>query len=252
MDVNGLKIVNDTLGHSAGDELIIGAASCMKQCFGPYGRLYRIGGDEFAAMIFANEAQLEFIKKDFENVTSSWSGKLVDGVSVSCGYVSKSETDINSVTEISVIADKRMYAAKADYYKKNGIDRRGRKDAHVALCELYTKILKSNISTDTYQIINMDIEEQISSKGFTDRISTWLYEFGMSGQVHPDDLDNYLSNTNIEYMSEYFNGQKTSLSVFYRRKIGNVYKRVMMEIIPANDYSDDFQSLFLYVKKIDK
>lgn len=30
IDVNGLKIVNDNFGHSAGDELIIGAAQCLK------------------------------------------------------------------------------------------------------------------------------------------------------------------------------------------------------------------------------
>ena len=45
---------------------------------------------------------------------------------------------------------------------------------------------------------------------------------------------------------------KTSHSVFYRRKYGDRYKKVMMEMIPAGDYSDDNQTLFLYVKNIDK
>lgn len=34
MDVDGLKMVNDTRGHAAGDELIKGAASCMTRCYG--------------------------------------------------------------------------------------------------------------------------------------------------------------------------------------------------------------------------
>ena len=58
VDVNGLKIVNDTLGHDAGDELIIGVADCLRQCFSQYGRVYRLGGDEFAAVIYISPANL--------------------------------------------------------------------------------------------------------------------------------------------------------------------------------------------------
>ena len=46
IDVNGLKIVNDEIGHAAGDELIKGAADCMTKAFGSYGKVYRTGGDE--------------------------------------------------------------------------------------------------------------------------------------------------------------------------------------------------------------
>jgi diguanylate cyclase (GGDEF)-like protein len=116
LDVNGLKTVNDTLGHTAGDELLVGAAECMKRCFDPYGRTYRIGGDEFAAILFASETQLQHIKKDFEEVTTNWSGHLVESLSVSCGYVTRREAADASVHEIADLADKRMYAVKAEYY----------------------------------------------------------------------------------------------------------------------------------------
>lgn len=49
-DINGLKTANDTLGHAAGDELIRGAAGCLEKSFGAYGKVYRIGGDEFALL----------------------------------------------------------------------------------------------------------------------------------------------------------------------------------------------------------
>lgn len=50
-DLNGLKHVNDTWGHRAGDDLICGAAKCLLQVFEPVGACYRIGGDEFVAVV---------------------------------------------------------------------------------------------------------------------------------------------------------------------------------------------------------
>jgi len=49
-DINGLKQINDTFGHSAGGELIIGAAECLSQCFEGVGEVYRLGGDEFCVI----------------------------------------------------------------------------------------------------------------------------------------------------------------------------------------------------------
>jgi len=251
MDVNELKVVNDTLGHEAGDELLIGATNCMKNCFGPYGKIFRTGGDEFNAIINAGEIQLDYIRRDFENSIMDWRGRLVDHVSVSYGIVSKNEVPSGNIYEIAKLADTRMYESKSEYYKKKGVDRRGQRDAHVALCTLYTNILKINITDDTYQIVNMDANEQTEEKGFTNQISTWLAQFGVSGQVHPEDLENYLAKTNLEYMRNYFQSNNASLTVFYRRKYDEEYRHVMMEIIPANDYSAANQSLFLYVKSIE-
>jgi len=252
LDVNGLKIINDTLGHTAGDELIIGACQCMKKILGPYGKIYRIGGDEFVAIVSCSNEKIQEVLSDFDNEISNWSGDIVKSLSISYGWVNKDEMPECSVRQLGVIAEQRMYESKAAHYRKSGLDRRGQKDAHKALCELYTKILKINISNDSYEIINMDTDEQSMDKGFAEKISEWLQSFGESGQVHPDDLQEYLELTNLEYMQNYFKTDKTSLHIFYRRKFNDTFKQVMMEIIPATDYSDDDQNLFLYVKNIDK
>lgn len=252
LDANGLKVTNDTKGHTAGDEMLIGVSQCMKKCLGPYGHLYRIGGDEFVAILFCDSEEIKGILKDFDDTVANWSGKLVDELSVSYGWVNKYEMPNASTRELGAVAEKRMYEAKSEYYRKKGVDRRGQQDAHKALCSLYTKILGINLTDDTYQIINMDASEQTSEMGFAPKISEWLSAFGTSGQVHPDDLEEYLELTDLQYMRDYFRGNKTSLHIFYRRKFEDGFKQVMMEIIPANDYKDDYQSLFLYVKDIDK
>ncbi len=72
-DVNGLKIVNDTQGHAAGDKLIKDASAMICECFN-HGAVYRIGGDEFAVILrdkgydTMNEVIAEFNRKIEEHI----------------------------------------------------------------------------------------------------------------------------------------------------------------------------------------
>lgn len=106
------------------DELIHGAAECMKQCFGSYGKVYRIGGDEFVSIIFVDESELKKIREDFDEVISHWSGAMVNKISISCGYVYSREKNWESFEEIASEADIRMYEAKEKYYSVEGRNRR--------------------------------------------------------------------------------------------------------------------------------
>lgn len=251
IDVNGLKIVNDEIGHAAGDELIKGAADCLKAVFDKYGKVYRTGGDEFVTIFYADSEKLNILEKDVVTITEQWKGELVSSLALSIGYVTRTEFKDDSIIEMAKVADMRMYKAKSAYYAKKGVDRRGQAAAHTALCNLYTKILKINITDDTYSIVNMDSSEQTAEKGFADTISSWLTGFGKSGQVHEDDLESYLQRTDLVFLREYFMKHKSSISIQYRRKYADGFKQVAMDIIKADDYSDDNQTLFLYVKNID-
>lgn len=51
LDIDGLKFVNDTLGHLVGDQVIISASQVIQQCFQPLGIVSRVGGDEFGVII---------------------------------------------------------------------------------------------------------------------------------------------------------------------------------------------------------
>lgn len=116
LDLNGLKESNDTMGHAAGDELIKAAAQCILKAFGGYGKVFRVGGDEFAAVIHVDEGQAELIQENFEEISKNWKGKLINGVSVSCGYAQRKEFPDKTLAEIIEIADQRMYSAKQAYY----------------------------------------------------------------------------------------------------------------------------------------
>jgi len=57
-DVDGLKIMNDTLGHNVGDMALQSVAKIVRDSFRPWDVSARIGGDEFAVLIFSNSERL--------------------------------------------------------------------------------------------------------------------------------------------------------------------------------------------------
>ena len=123
-DVNGLKKVNDTVGHAAGDELIKGAAECLVLAVGSKGKVYRTGGDEFVAILHTDDPSE--VCRDIEERTGKWKGKYSEELSISIGYAKKSENMDLTINELEKKADDVMYQSKAAYYERKGIDRRHR------------------------------------------------------------------------------------------------------------------------------
>lgn len=247
MDINELKNTNDSLGHAAGDELITGVVTCMNKCIVPHGRVYRIGGDEFVAIMNVSKEKLKEIERDFKEELFSWKGNLVKHASVSFASVMKADYVNMNFSEIEKLADQKMYEKKQEYYGMKGMDRRNENVAFMALKKIYTKILSVNLNNGTYSIIKMLKSEENESKGFQNNIFDWLRNFGTSGQVHADDLEEYLRQTSKEYILNCFKEDKSAVSISYRRKIDNEYKRTMMEIIPADNYTPENQIVFLFV-----
>ena len=96
----------------------------MKESFSPDGKVYRIGGDEFAVILTRKVQDFPALLKDFDHRVFQWHGELTGSMAISYGYVFSSEKKWSSIYEITKAADQRMYESKARYYLENGLDRR--------------------------------------------------------------------------------------------------------------------------------
>ena len=120
-DITGLKRVNDSMGHEAGDQLILRACDSLKKAFGEYG-LFRIGGDEFSLIIEEGNINDEFCEMMVRRIKRvidrpfNIEGRLLS-VDTSCGYAIYPEHS-QKIDEIRIMADHRMYEDKTQNRKK--------------------------------------------------------------------------------------------------------------------------------------
>lgn len=116
-DITRLKLMNDTMGHKMGDELICRAAESLRAAFGEYG-LFRIGGDELVAVC------TDIDEADFHNRIKLLREKAAENsVNLAIGTAWKENYE-NDLQKLMNEAEKMMYKEKSEYYKKSGLDRR--------------------------------------------------------------------------------------------------------------------------------
>lgn len=123
LDINFLKLVNDNYGHAEGDRFIITAANVISESFGKYGKCYRIGGDEFFAILEGKHCEEEYenAQKLFEEAVKGVNDRkefvvplcIAHGKSV---YI----PGTNDFDEVEKEADALMYERKK-FLKQNAL-----------------------------------------------------------------------------------------------------------------------------------
>jgi len=110
-DIDRFKSVNDNFGHLVGDEVLLHFSQCMTETFREYDQLFRVGGEEFVAVLRnVNAALAETIMERFRKVVEAHHFPQVGHVTVSIGATFINPSDL-SVT-IMDRADKALYYAK--------------------------------------------------------------------------------------------------------------------------------------------
>lgn len=119
-DLNDLKKCNDTKGHKAGDTYIKDAAEVICKQFGHFGKVYRVGGDEFCILTRnVKEADLENAKALLQLAVTHYKLEHPNsGFGIACGYaVYDAELDMD-IEAIRHRADISMYENKKEIKNK--------------------------------------------------------------------------------------------------------------------------------------
>ena len=189
-DINGLKVVNDTLGHKSGDEHIRKACAIICDAF-KHSRVYRIGGDEFAVICQG---------RDYENIDEllqQMDDKNRSNPEVQVAFGMARFAQGESFDDALVRADRQMYEYKAELKGSKDAPAEIKADAPVKYRfpeELKRAYESSALSFVYYQNINDSAVPVLASDGFCrnsgmprEKVLDWLKN-GMFERMHPDDV----------------------------------------------------------------
>lgn len=121
-DVNGLKEINDKLGHQAGDAALQRAAQLLADCYGRE-HAYRMGGDEFLVMMPM------VTESDFKNSFAHLRELVTSETAISMALGSYWLPDAKQLNDAICRTDRRMYSDKAEYYNRLGKSEQNRHES---------------------------------------------------------------------------------------------------------------------------
>jgi len=129
-DINGLKRINDTYGHSAGDMMIRSCGNLLSQAARNSDLVFRLGGDE--VVILCPSTTLEQVDELVKRINRGMESLRVPCVDEVSGHVTEERVYISfgvacstesGPQEVVSLADKRMFDAKNRYYSEGTVSR---------------------------------------------------------------------------------------------------------------------------------
>lgn len=249
MDINNLYQINDICGSGKCDAILIDLSAIMRQVYGTY-PIYRICDNEFVVILQDTDSETcQKLLAQFQTEVDTFNRErntCPEELCIATGQASYDAEKDKNFEDVYVRADKVMYQDKVALNARNSM----KEDALKMLCMVFHKILKINLTQDNFYEIKVYDEECSKKTGYSKRASEWLRGFAETGQIYSDDLSEYYAFTNVETIKDKLKEGKTYMNFRYRRKVGNEFRWVQMEIVPSMEYADDNQVIMFYVRDI--
>lgn len=116
IDLDRFKFVNDSLGHDAGDQLLVSVADMLRELTAPSDLVARLGGDEFVILKPLGETALNISNLADEIVRRTQTPFTCDGKSTACSAsvgVAIAKADMDNPEQVIAASDEALYHAKS-------------------------------------------------------------------------------------------------------------------------------------------
>jgi len=170
-DINGLKLINDGLGHAQGDNLIIETAKIIQSCCRKKGILARTGGDEFSILLPKTDKRTAAeILNNIQTACSNYNKSLANEtfyINISLGYGTKGKSDEN-FEQVSKLAEDAMYQRKLLEHKSSHsaiissikatmIEKSNETEEHAERLVFLSRIVGSELGLSQSQLDNLEL-----------------------------------------------------------------------------------------------
>ncbi|MFP4478016.1 MAG: PAS domain-containing protein [Candidatus Izemoplasmatales bacterium] len=241
IDVNGLKVINDALNHSYGDELLVKTANTLCKFINDDDVLARIGGDEFV-MIMPKTELTEAMDR-FKNIEAALSNEYVSNIPISISYgIDVKFEDKFSLYQIKDMADSKLYIQKF-----------AGKDTRLQILEqIRDNFFEENpfekdvvryaekLSYDLGEYMNLDHDELNRIK-----IASQYYNIGIFSisQDAFNERREFLNLKEVEYKKHVENGYRIMLATYRNEDIAKIilyhHEKYNGKGYPANLKADE-------------
>ncbi len=238
MDLDQFKVVNDTCGHVAGDELLMQLALLLKSKIRGRDILARLGGDEFGLLledcpVDKGREVAEKIKDSISDFRFTWKDKIFS-ISVSMGLVVLEKSTI-SITEALANADMACYAAKEngrnriEIYQNDNNDFQQRKGEMERVSEIRKALEDNRFILMQQPIVPLSDETEMIHHEMLIRMLSEDGKIIMPGAFIPaaerfnlmSEIDQWVIDTTIKHIQKLQKNQTEPIGKYFVNLSGN-------------------------------
>ncbi|HEX8557434.1 MAG TPA: EAL domain-containing protein [Pyrinomonadaceae bacterium] len=146
LDLDRFKIINDSLGHMVGDQLLVGIAHRLEACLRPGDTVARLGGDEFTILLedlASTDDALEVARRVQEAVTQPFNIGGHEVFTTASIGIALSATGYERAEDLLRDADTAMYRAKMEGKKRHVVFDKGMHDRAMELLQIETDLRRA-------------------------------------------------------------------------------------------------------------
>ena len=123
-------------------------------------------------------------------------------------------------------------------------------DTLPTISSLYDKLIRINLSNNTFEPVVVDSDEQDRLVGGVINMYEWWASYSKNGNIAAADMGAFSALTKTGSLQKRFAEDPTPVNFRYRRKVGDEFRWMQLEITPSVEYSEENQIMLLSLKDV--